>query len=103
MDKFCPYCGFKHSERGKYCCKGHAKRAAGQLAAASMGRTRARKRVMEVVHGKALNKQRWRDVAMGRDVQLNLAAIFEPRQVATRWRTDTGWQAVDGRKRPPAY
>lgn len=80
----------EHAERGKYCSPEHAKRAAAQLRVQSMGRTRTRTRTMATVHRRALNRARWREVAMGRDVQLHLDAIFARRQVARSWSLEQG-------------
>lgn len=94
VTKYCPYCLVEHAERGKYCSPEHARRAAAQNRANSVARSRARTRIMAKVHGEALNRARWREVAMGRNVQLHLDAIFAPRQVARSWALEHGTATI---------
>jgi len=44
--------------------------------ACTAGQNRARRRVLEAIHKRERNRQRWRDISMGRDVQLHLREVF---------------------------
>lgn len=74
--KRCPYCLGPHSERGRYCCRGHARRAGAQLAAASSGRRRAIDRCLAAAQRRDRYRRQWRQIALGHDVADNLLSIF---------------------------
>lgn len=78
--KWCPYCGAGHSNRGRACCPEHAKRQRSFAASQAAGRRRAQLRSMQQLRAGLEHAQRWRDVAMGRDAQANLDAIFKRRR-----------------------
>jgi hypothetical protein len=78
--KLCPYCLCWHDRPGNavYCCRGHAIASAAQQArAAGRLRTVFRRQTLSA-QGRTERRQRWRDVAMGRDVDENLGRIFPP-------------------------
>lgn len=78
MSKHCPYCMGPHSERGKYCCRGHARAAARQEARA---RGKIKRTFAKVAKGQAelkLKNKRWRDISMGRSEPEHLQALFPP-------------------------
>jgi hypothetical protein len=62
--------------KARYCCKGHMLRAQAQNRAATMKLRRIHARIDANVKERARTRRHWRDVAMGRDVQLHLGAIF---------------------------
>lgn len=44
--------------------------------AVTAGHTRARKRILAAVHRRERHRQRWRDIAMGRNTQVRLFEVF---------------------------
>jgi len=74
--KRCLYCGAHHERRWACCCTEHTRKMASWRCACTAGQNRARRRVLEAIHKRERNRQRWRDISMGRDVQLHLREVF---------------------------
>jgi hypothetical protein len=79
--KRCPYCLGRHTRpKALYCCVNHQRRTAGQKASATMKLRRINAKIDAKVREQARTRRHWRDVAMGRDVQLHLDTIFGGRR-----------------------
>lgn len=44
--------------------------------ACTAGRNRAQRRTLDAIHKRERHRQRWRDIAMGRNVQVRLFEVF---------------------------
>lgn len=85
--KRCPYCLGEHERKGaRYCCVGHQRRAAAQNLSAAMKLRRIHAKIDAKIKERSRVRLHWREVAMGRDEQLHLGAIFAPR-MATKHRS----------------
>lgn len=75
--KWCPYCGLPHSRRARACSDYCERKIRSWKQSCTAGRNRVIRKVMAGQQKAAQHKQRWRNVAMGRDAKANLLAIFD--------------------------
>jgi hypothetical protein len=73
--------------RALYCCVGHQRRTAAQKASATMKLRRIHAKIDRKVKEQARTRQHWREVVMGRDVQLHIEAIFGGKQRSRKSRS----------------
>ena len=76
MAKYCPVCMRPHEERGAACCPEHTRRLRNWKAAQRSGRLRALRRTLSQHQQELEEKNRWRDIAMGRNRGERLKEIF---------------------------
>jgi hypothetical protein len=74
--KRCPCCPATHGRRARACCDWCERKIRSRRSTATAGHTRTRRRILDEIHRRELHRAQWRDVAMGRDAQLVLHAIF---------------------------
>lgn len=74
--KRCPNCLHVHERRARACCDWCERKIRGRRSSVTQGQNRARQRALDAIHKRELHRAQWRDVAMGRDTQLVIAAIF---------------------------
>ena len=72
----CAYCGAPHERRYACCCPEHTRKMQAWRGACTAGRNRAQRRIMARIHKRELHRQRWRDIAMGRDAPQRLFEVF---------------------------
>jgi hypothetical protein len=76
--------------KARYCCEAHMRRANAQKMSATMKLRRIYARIDAKVKERARTRRHWRDVAMGRDVQLHIDAIFAGKRRVTAPRKPSG-------------
>ena len=72
----CAYCLRPHERKCACCCPEHTRKMQAWRGAVTAGHTRTRKRILARIQLRELHRQRWRDIAMGRQPALRLFEVF---------------------------